>query len=253
MQPMMNDRFRVGFLIVGAQKAGTSALYEYLREHPEICMSRRKEVHFFDDDDLFEQDAADYAAYHSYFNLTPYHQIAGEATPIYMYWRAAPRRIWQYNPRMRILMLLRNPIERAYSHWNMERNRSAESLSFFEAITQERDRCRVALPQQHRLFSYVDRGYYSDQLREIWRFFPKSQTMVLRSEELRDDPKRLLDRVCKFLNVSLLESIEVKDVHRAPYSSQITCREWSYLKGKYEFGIKELERMLAWDCSKWLE
>jgi hypothetical protein len=70
-----------------------------------------------------------------------------------MYWYDAPRRIWQYNPDMRIVILLRNPVDRAYSHWNMERERGAEPLEFRQAIATEADRCRAALPAQHRVFS----------------------------------------------------------------------------------------------------
>ena len=66
-----------------------------------------------------------------------------------MYWHNAPRRIWQYNPDIKLIVILRNPIERAYSHWNMERSRNAEKLSFFDAIQSERDRCQEALSYQH--------------------------------------------------------------------------------------------------------
>ena len=72
---------------------------------------------------------------------------------------------------MRLIVILRNPIERAYSHWAMEHRRGNDQLPFALALEQEEARCREALPFQHRVFSYVDRGFYSAQLRRLWRFF----------------------------------------------------------------------------------
>jgi len=90
-----------------------------------------------------------------------------------MYWQNAPKRIWQYNPEMKIIIILRNPIERAFSHWNMERSRNAEHLSFWDAINTEKLRCQETLPLQNRVYSYIDRGFYIKQLENIWRYFPK--------------------------------------------------------------------------------
>ena len=113
----------VNFLICGTQKGGTSALDAYLREHPEICMADKKEVHFFDNKKFFNKNKPDYSKYHSFFNPQSSHKLLGETTPIYMYWHDSPRRIWQYSPNMKIIVILRNPIDRAYSHWNMERSK----------------------------------------------------------------------------------------------------------------------------------
>ena len=76
---------------------------------------------------------------------------------------------------MRLIVILRNPIERAYSHWAMEHRRGNDPLPFNLALEQEDARCREALPLQHRVFSYVDRGFYSAQLRRLWRFFGESK------------------------------------------------------------------------------
>ncbi|HZR78058.1 MAG TPA: sulfotransferase domain-containing protein, partial [Chthoniobacterales bacterium] len=148
---------RVDFVIGGTQKGGTSALDSFLRQHPGICMpTTRKELHFFDR----EEDNRDYKAYHANFQPQPQHRVTGEASPIYMYWETAPYRIWKYNPNMKWILALRNPVERAFSAWNMETKRGKEKLSFAQAIEKEADRCREALPLQHRVYSYVDRGLY---------------------------------------------------------------------------------------------
>jgi hypothetical protein len=119
---------KVAFVIAGTQKGGTTALASYLYEHPEIGMPTVKEVHFFDTEDHFASAEVDYAKYHAYFDPAVRKRLLGDATPIYMYWDAAPPRIWQYNPAMKLILLLRNPITRAYSQWNMERERGSDPL-----------------------------------------------------------------------------------------------------------------------------
>src|SRR6266705_6230433 len=100
---------RVDFVIGGTQKGGTSALDSFLRQHPEICMPKtKKELHYFDREQNFEK-RPNYEKYHAQFKPAPRHRMTGEATPIYMYWNAAPHRIWTYNPQMKWILALRNP------------------------------------------------------------------------------------------------------------------------------------------------
>src|SRR4051795_9448938 len=118
----------INFVIGGTQKGGTSALDAFLRQHPQICMPEsRKELHFFDREENFARPPK-YRKYHANFRPGPGHRVTGEATPIYMYWDAAPARIWSYNPAMKWILVLRNPVERAFSAWNMETKRGAENV-----------------------------------------------------------------------------------------------------------------------------
>src|SRR5437773_9217482 len=135
---------RVDFVIGGTQKGGTSALDSFLRQHPEICMPQtKKELHYFDKEENFD-GPPNYKKYHANFKAEPQHRVIGEATPIYMYWNAAPGRIWTYNPEMKWILVLRNPVERAFSAWNMETKRRAEDLPFKQAVEREPERCREA-------------------------------------------------------------------------------------------------------------
>jgi hypothetical protein len=177
------ERVKVNFLGVGAQKVGTSALDAYLRTHPGVCLAKVKEVHLFDDDqNFFKRALGGYADYHQHFAPTSAAQLVGEITPAYMYWNDAPRRIWEYDPAMKLIAVLRNPITHAYSQWNMERDRGVDPMPFWDALQAERARLRAALPYQDRRFSYVDRGFYTGQLRRLWLFFPPDQVPVLRKE-----------------------------------------------------------------------
>lgn len=246
-----NERM-VDFVICGTQKGGTTALDAYLREHHEICMADKKEVHFFDNEKNFSNGKPNYSKYHTFFSPKQSHKILGEATPIYMYWDESPRRIWEYNPNMKLIVLLRNPIERAYSNWNMERSRNKETLSFWEAINNEKERCRKALPLQCRVYSYIDRGFYLEQLRSIWAYFPKDRVLILKNEDLKQKPNETLNHVCEFLGVTQFKSVVAKDVHSRPYVSSINKKEKDYLRAIFEPEIIELESELNWNCRDWL-
>ena len=117
-------------------------------------------------------------ALHCHFQAAEPNQL-GEKRPISVYWDPAAERIWRWHSDATD-WILRNPIERAYSHWAMEHRRGNDPLPFDLALEQEEARCREALPLQNRVFSYVDRGFYSAQIRRLWRFF--EQVLVLRQE-----------------------------------------------------------------------
>ncbi len=242
---------RLSFLICGAQKSGTTALAAYLRQHPLIHLPEKKELHFFDDETQAWPEP-DLIALHNHFQTADSDQIWGEATPISLYWDPTPERIWRYNPAMRLIVILRNPIERAYSHWAMEHRRGNDLLPFALALEQEEERCLEALPQQHRIFSYVDRGFYSAQLRRLWRFFGRDQVLVLRQEELRVSPQTCLERIWKHLSIPPGPAITALTRHSGNYDSAMApdCRE--RLRKIFWHEISQLEYMLGWNCSDWL-
>ncbi len=144
-------REKVDFVIAGAQRSGTTTLDLYLREHPDVAMPwTRKELHFFDGEQHFRSEPVDYRVYHANFTARAPGQLRGDATPSYMYWQPTPARMARYNPALKIVVVLRNPITRAYSHWNKEWRRGRETLPFMEALRAEPERARAALPLQIR-------------------------------------------------------------------------------------------------------
>ena len=243
---------QVEFLICGTQKGGTTALHGYLQRHPQLYLPNQKELHYFDDEALSWENP-DYDIYHQHFaKAKSEQQLWGEATPIYMYWNSSPARIWQYNPQIKLIAVLRNPITRAFSHWNMERQRNADSLGLLEAITTETDRCRSALPLQHRVYSYVDRGFYSQQLRRLWSFFPRKQLLVLRQEELQLQPELTLAKVYQHLGVANLPFGGAQQRHALPYEEPMPATAKDWLRQQFQHEIQQLETMLDWDCNDWL-
>ncbi|WP_320675985.1 sulfotransferase domain-containing protein [Prochlorococcus sp. MIT 1300] len=244
------------FLINGAQKSGTTALYNYLKIHPSLCLPKDKELHLFDNEnrDWTRESIKqiDYEINHHFPNSS-YSTLCGEATPVSLFWEKAPERIWRYNPDMKIISILRNPITRAYSHWNMEYKRGRDNMPFNISLEQEEKRCREALPLQHRVYSYLSRGFYSSQIKRLWRFFPREQTLILRQEELLNNPQTTLMKICKHLKVDAIEfpgelnSNSLEYIHLMPLEARKT------LARLYKAEIRQLEILLGWDCSDWLK
>lgn len=245
---------KVDFLIAGTQNGGTSALDTYLRAHPDICMANRKEVHFFDNEGFFSDGQPNYARYHSYFPdvSDSTNTRVGEATPIYMYWHEAPRRIHEYNPGIKLIISLRNPITRAFSHWNMVHSRQEDDASLWEALQLAQARRKAAFPLQPRQLAYIDRGFYVAQLERIFRYFPRSQVLILRSADIRHDPQRILDQIFQFLDVPGMEIKEKALKNIGTYPTPMRLREWRYLRQVFEPEIRSLERLLDWNCDAWL-
>ena len=148
-------------------------------------------------------------------------------------------------------MLLRNPIERAFAHWNMQRFKGREPLDFLEAVKAEKERAEEAAPLQSRRYSYVDRGFYGEQLERVFSFFPRAQVKVIKSEEFQNNNRETVDAIFRFLGVGPVKMRRNKDRNVVPYERAITSEEKAYLLPIFAEDIAKLERMLGWDCADW--
>ena len=198
----------VDFMVVGVQKSGTTALWQFLRQHPEIGMARPKEVHLF--------DAPDYAAdaavaelderYRPCFAHCGAVRVRGEATPIYMFLPEVAPQLKRYNPALKLIVLLRDPVQRALSAHRFQRARGRERLPFALALLCEtwrlrRDRAPRRRRSATREHAYRRRGLYAEQLANLYAHFEPRQVLVLGSEDLRRDQDAALRRVFRFLGV----------------------------------------------------
>lgn len=223
---------QVEFLIAGVQKGGTTALFDYLAGHPGLRLPAIKEAHFFDDETLDWADP-DYGPYHALFAPSPARW--GEATPIYLYWPRSLERIARYNPAMRLVLIFRDPVERAWSHWKMEYARGAETRPFAWCIREGRARVQddPTAPGHHRVYSYVERGFYGAQVRRVLALFPREQVLFLKSEQLRADPVRILREVCDFLHCPPLEGVVPLQSHTSvemDYGVPVSAADRAYLR-----------------------
>lgn len=228
--------------IAGAPKAGTTSLFRYLEGHPEIDASRIKEPRFFVKDDPWirtrgQQCVSTEEAYLALFEGGSTAPIRLEASPEYQWLQGVPERIAARCPDARILFLLRDPVERAFSHWLMERRLGEEERSFLDVVT---------VPHTGELAEpYVRPGFYGRDLRRWRKHFPPAQTHVVLSEDLFADTKETLRAVCRFLAIdeSPVDRIDTSRLHN-PY------REPRNRLAKIIFGnrrIRHLSRKLLPD------
>ena len=184
------------FLIIGAMRSGTSTLARWLIEHPQVFLAPGKELHYFDRH--FDRGVN---WYRSLFAGAGSESAVGEATPNYVHEPAAIQRIAATIPEVRLILSLRNPVDRAYSHYWHNRSREKEPLSFEEALDAEPVRTHSSEVDRAR-FSYVSRGQYIDQINEVLRWFPRSSLHVVIAEEMQSEPSRSLTGIFSFLGVN---------------------------------------------------
>ncbi len=216
-------------LIVGAKRGGTTSLWRYLIEHPGVLPTfpraeKIKGVYYFD-----ENFAKGERWYRSHFPTTwrrkqvarslGYEPVTMEASPYYLFHPLAPQRARDLLPDTQVVAVLRNPIERAFSHWKERRNHT-EDLPFAEAIALEEERTAgeeakiLADPTYisfaHRHQTYVAQGCYAPMLERWFAAFPRDQITVLPAEEFYADPQSLLDELCDRVGLPArrLENVE---------------------------------------------
>ncbi len=196
------------FMIVGAQKCGTTALSRFLSQHPDVCLSRVKETHLFDGPLLTGFASVDEvnALQRPFFDHYQSETVVGEATPIYLYWPRIAPLLARYNPRLKLIVLLRDPVDRAVSQHAMEKHRGGERRSLLAALVLEPlrlwwHRRDLSESSKLRVYSYVDRSRYSKQMKNLYKFFPKSQVLCLSSEQMKCQHVDTLRMVFRFLGV----------------------------------------------------
>jgi len=193
------------FLIIGGQRCGTTSLFEYLCRHPAVCRPVEKELQFFSY--RFDRGVAWYRCHFPTVKAARGRKVF-EATPYYLLHDQAPSRAVSVVPEARLVALLRNPTERAWSHYQHNVLRGTEVLPFEEALRAESERLDPggdgssdASSSHHKRHSYVTRGRYAEQLDRWLAVYPRNQLLVLFSEDLYRDPGATYARVLEFLGL----------------------------------------------------
>jgi hypothetical protein len=228
------------FLIIGTQRGGTTALYHYLKTHPCIVPSPIVDTHFFDK--KYRKGLRWYQAHFpTVWEKVCAQQVqrrafaTGEASSSYLFYPHAPRRVAKTLPHVKLIVCLRNPVDRAYSQYYHALELGHEKLSFEEAIQDEEERTAHEREKilkdefyesdtyTHR--SYLTRGIYVDQLQAWMDFFPREQFLILKSEEFYSNPVAIFKQVSTFLKVPetepQLNKKEYKQYSHNTYSSRM--------------------------------
>jgi hypothetical protein len=204
------------FLIIGAAKSGTTSLYHYLVQHPRIRRARRKEIRFF-----YREYARGPHWYRAHFPLALRRRwetlrhgefATGEASPSYLFYPHAAARAHALVPDAKLIAILRNPIDRAWSQYRHKVRKGIEPLSFEDAIAEEPARTRgewerILADESYRgaalfHFGYLRRGLYAEQLERWLALYPRERLLVLRAEDLFADPARVIRDATDFLGLA---------------------------------------------------
>jgi hypothetical protein len=134
----------------------------------------------------------------------------------------------------------------------MQVRRGKEKESFIDALKAETARHRGTAPHRERNYAYVDRGYYAEQIRHIWRLFPVRQTLFIKTDDLRITPEQTIQALFSFLGVAPLPVSQSILLNKGGYEDRPSPEEHAFLLDTFEFEIRAVERLLGWDCSSWL-
>jgi len=236
-------------LIIGAQKCGTSSLHNYLTQHPGVIAPLRKEVHYFDDNYRRGEHW-----YRAHFGRAGGPGINLDSSPYYLFHPLAAQRAHELLPDAKLIVMLRDPVRRAYSHYWHERDKRRETLSFKDALDAEqqriaRDADRLARGEidssrDHRRYSYVARGRYAEQL-ECWlAFYPARQLRVVRFESFVQEPLSTLNETLAFLGLAplALARLEPRNARKYPPLEPATAAR---LQAYFEPHNRRLEVLLG--------
>ena len=205
------------FVVLGTQKGGTSFFYRLLTEHPLVRGAAVKELHFFD-----KKFAEGVGWYRRCFSegerVDGQRTITGEASPSYLFDPRVPERMALTVPEAKLIALLRNPVDRAYSHYQMEVRRGREARSFEVATEEEMTSIEGGENSVDVRYAYLTRGLYAEQLERFSSFANRDRLLVVKSENLFTRRLEVLQRVSTFLGLPHFESTLTPPAGGAPYA-----------------------------------
>jgi hypothetical protein len=258
------------FFLLGAAKSGTTSLHVWLDRHPEIFMSKPKEPYFFE---MECELGADFY-FSKYFGGWQGERVVGESRHRNLYLPYVPARVHNFNPEAKLLVVLRNPAERAVSHWWHWRSRGLEPLGPGESFEVDISRIQagrsVSSPEEiaeyiaklrpfgkGELRTYIDSGYYCEQLQRYLQLFRREQLHVILSDALEMHPAETTERVFEFLEVDSSHAtrldFDFRLVNRSKPGmwSQIDDSVWNRLLRHYEPHNRRLEQLLGCSLAHW--
>lgn len=240
------------WLVIGAMKAGTTSIYGYLTASNLVPLARKKEVDFFN-----KHWYAGIEWYSQQFQLSA--RPIGEASPLYIQNPKVPKRIKEICPGVKMIAILRNPVERAFSHYMMQwQHVGYEIYSFDYAVRNEHELCTQTpsrtwweIPDYNMdwtAFAYKRLGQYSEQLEWFYKEFPREQILVLQFEDLVDNPKRNLEKIHEHLGLNAEPNLRFwRKLNRGKYDREMKPETREYLKEHFEPWNERLYNLLGVD------
>lgn len=261
------------FIILGAQKAATTSLHNYLVQHPDFIKPLGKEIRYFSNDENYKKGERWYLS-HFPSSFKSKKEISFDATPEYLYQPWGADRIFKFNPRIKLIAVLRNPVDRAYSAWNMyrhffEENNNFKSIfdkpyregfennikkefylsdkfpSFQEVVENEIEKIKADAPFIEP--SILRRGIYASQLKRYFELFPKEQILILDFQDVNKEPKKTLNQILAFIGLqpSDWNYLESAPGNKREYSKPMSSEMRIFLNNFFEPHNRELYDILG--------
>ncbi|MFQ5629957.1 MAG: sulfotransferase domain-containing protein [bacterium] len=243
------------FLIIGAKKCGTTSLYSYVTQHPAVAPASMKEIYYFVGNYRCGLDW-----YRTFFptvferffakNVVQRDFMTGEATPEYIVHPRAPKRVRATLPNVKLIAILRNPVDKAYSFYQHQLRNGVETLPFEEAIAREQEILKNNPGYFDHNYSYLLPGMYASQIKNWLRLFPKEQLLILTNEALNDTPDRTVAEAIAFLGLPKYEQIKFRKLNAFPYPDMdgaVRSRLLDYFAPHNRKLYKMLGRDLGWE------
>ena len=254
------------FVIIGAAKCGTTSLYHFVAMHPAVVPAPEKELGYFTmkyrfGKQWYRSNFPTKMSKYYFYKKTGQKLLSGEATPLYIFYPAAPGRMKTILPDVKLIVILRNPVDRAYSHYHYNVIRNKETLSFEKAIELEEERCAEEkermirepdfAPFHYTEYLYLARGIYADQLENWFKHYTKKQFLILATEDFRKNPQQAMDQVFDFLGLSpfIVENLTDRNVGNYKEKMNEDTRKFliEYFRPHNERLYKLLQRGFDWD------
>ena len=253
------------FVIIGAMKSGTTSLYDFLIKNPAIASASKKELHYFSLQHNFGKlwycsNFPSNLSRHYFYKKTNQKLLSGEASPTYLFYPEVPGRMREILPDAKLIVILRNPVDRAHSHYHHSLRQNRETLSFEKVIKLEEERLAgvrerlirdpFSCDNHYHHYSYLRKGIYADQLENWFRHYNRKQFLILTTDDLRKNPQQTLDQIFDFLEVSSFQAKNLKNRNVGSYKEMNKgTRKFliEYFKPHNERLSKLLQRSFDWD------
>ncbi|MGB5820430.1 MAG: sulfotransferase domain-containing protein [Saonia sp.] len=235
------NSIKPNFLIIGAAKSGTTSLFAYLKQHPEIFMPAMKETNYFalkncnpelngpGDLNWYKSSITNEKDYLELFEVSETHLVIGEASPTYLHSACAPENIFNFNPDIKLIAILRDPRYRALSYFHHCRRIGIEDMNnFMEVLKMEKERKK----RGWYWANHIHAGYYCQQLENYYSYFPKKQIKVILLEDLIKFPKETIKGVFSFLEVNQFFEPKMDFIANRGYKTTLNILEKTFLKSQ---------------------
>ena len=208
---------KVDFFIVGAPKAGTTSLYFYLNEHPQIEMSSVKEPDYFSNKEMqtqnlyYKKQRIDTLKKYNALYSEKKNLVRGEASVSYLYYNGVPKKIFEYNTKSKIIIMIRNPVERAFSHYLMDKRLGYISENFETIINQKYSDKKLNLFYQQ----YIELGKYTEQIKRYFDVFRSENILFIDYDDFVSRTSQEIDKVYSFLNIDNSATSQVNKIYNS--------------------------------------